>query len=137
MQSAHDRYCDETHTPRQACNDALAPPELRSSAPIEPKIIEPQPAPLSSADDDPPMSSAVREAIAITQLAPPTPYVTREWERTAAAVADAARDPERDPAREEVSRVTGAIAWLAIVGLAAFTVLVFVRALRIRVRDSG
>ena len=133
MQPLHDLYCDENHMPRQACNDALAPADVRARRSATPEPVAPEPAP-SAPDEEPPLPSAVREAIAIAEMAPPTPYVTREWERTAAAVAGMS-DADADPAREEGARRDGIIAWFAIIGLATASVWMFVRALR--GRSSG
>jgi hypothetical protein len=83
MQASHDRYCDEIHTPRQACNDALAPAEMRARVELDPVDTVPESLMAEQAPHES-ASSAVREAVAMAEMPQPTSYVTREWERTAA-----------------------------------------------------
>ena len=87
MQPPHDVFCDGQHLPRQQCNDASAPAEMQvgpsgASAQVAHEatpIVEPAPG-------DEPVSSAIREAVAESDAMQPTVYVSREWDRTAAAV---------------------------------------------------
>ena len=132
MQPSHDRYCDEGHTPRQACNDALAPDDMRASDPVEPMASDAEPVGVTE-PEDPPMPSAVREAIAIAQMAPTTRYVTREWERTAAAVSGVA-DADEAPCADGRSRGGRVVRAIALVGA---VVAVIVIVLRVRGRRAG
>ena len=135
MRPLHDRYCNESHTPRQPCNDALAPIEMQSTEPIEPDSLETEtePTDIAALPDEPPMSSAVREAVAVAPMPPPSPYVTREWERTAAAVSGA-RSGADDV---DVGSRRGGVRWIAIVGLAAAVMWVLVRTLRAPRKGAG
>ncbi len=82
MDIYHDPYCDEQHTPRQRCNDALAP-----AAPVAAFDIDPVESRVEPEDAAEPLApSAVREAVATAEMPQPAPDVTHAWERTAAAV---------------------------------------------------
>ncbi len=131
MQASHDRYCDESHTPRQACNDALAPAEMRVRPAIETDPVDTVPeSVIAQQAEEEPASSAVREAVAMAEMPQPTQYVTQEWERTAAAVAGAAFDTGDDDAAEQASG--GAARKLVMLGAVVAAVWVVVRMLRRR-----
>ena len=134
MEIYHDPCCDRSHTPRQRCNDALAsataPGQDAAFAvdPVEPAV---EPAAVSEREaPEPPPSSAVRGALAIAEMPQPTPYATREWERTAAAVEATAIDDEFDDKHEE--RRSGSAMRLGIVALALVAAWLIARALRSR-----
>jgi hypothetical protein len=129
MQASHDRYCDESHTPRQACNDALAPAEMRARVEMDPVDTVPESLMAEQAPHEP-ASSAVREAVAMTEMPQPTSYVTREWERTAAAVAGSERDTGNDDVAEEASG--GGVRKIVVMVAAAVAMWVLVRRLRRR-----
>jgi hypothetical protein len=137
MEIYHDPCCDQSHTLRQRCNDALAsatapePAVAFATDPVEP-TVEPAAVSEREAVESPP-SSAVREAVAIAEMSQPTPYATREWERTAAAVEATVRDGEFDVEREE--RARGPAMRLAIVALALVAACLIARAFRSRPRE--
>jgi hypothetical protein len=89
MQPEHDLYCDEQHLPRQQCNDALAPADVRASLATDGDVVEPPPATAEATEPEAPASNAIRDAVATADTPQPTVYVSREWERTAAAVSTA------------------------------------------------
>jgi hypothetical protein len=138
MFSEHEPFCDQSHTMRQRCNDRLrveAAAEaaafarlaaespvpssngtMHDAAPAEPAALaEPAVAP---APDAPPARQ--REAVvASVEVPEPTPYVTREWARTAAAVEghEAGGRYDLDPVSDRRDRSAlriAVIAWAAI-----------------------
>jgi hypothetical protein len=130
MDIYHDPYCDEQHTPRQRCNDALAPPPPPAAAfdinPVESTVepedtVEPRP------------SSALREAVATAEMPPPAPDVSRAWERTAAAV-EATPDSNALGAGHD-ERPARSTMRIAIVALALVAAWLVVRAPRPRPRE--
>ena len=135
MEIYHDPFCDQGHTLRQPCNDALGPaPEPATAFAVDP--VEPSAGPVAASEREaaaPPPSSAVRDAVAIAEMPQPTPYATREWERTAAAVEATVRDPEFNDELEE--RPSGSAMKLAIVVLALFAAWLVARARRSRSRE--
>ena len=138
MRPYHDPCCDQNHTPRQRCNDALA--SATAPGPAAPFHVGPvestaEPAAVSEREfAEPPPSSAVRGALAIAEMPQPTPYATREWERTAAAVEATAIDDAFDDEHEE--RRSGSAMRLAIVALALVAAWLIARALRSRSREQ-
>jgi hypothetical protein len=135
MESYRDPYCDQDHNPRKRCNDALGPaPE--PAAVFAVAAVEPTGAAAAASEREvaePPASSAVREAVAIAEIPQPTPYATREWERTAAAVEAIAIDDEFDAEQEE--RASNPAMRLAIVALALVAAWIIARALSSRSRQ--
>jgi hypothetical protein len=133
MDIYHDPYCDEQHTPRQRCNDALATPPA-AAFDIDPVESRVGPADVAERDIVEPLApSAIREAVATAEMPQPAPDVTHAWERTAAAV-EATSDNDEFPAERDVrpARSTMRIAIVAIALVAAWLV---VRALRPRPRE--
>ncbi len=142
----HDDFCDEQHTPRQSCNDALRPP-----AP-EPAPIAPEMSRATDTDDAPAAETAAahadraltidetrRESVTVGGPSSTT-YVRREWEKTVAGVersavfaADAAM-AEEAPTRRVSARVAKKIA-LAAGGIAVVAVVAFVLRDRIGADD--
>jgi hypothetical protein len=126
MDIDHDPHCDELHTPRQRCNDALAPPPPPAAAfDIDPVESTVRPADVAERDIVEPLApSALREAVTAAEMPQPTPDVTRAWERTAAAVeatpdsnefaAEHAAHPTRSAMRIAVAALALTAAWLAI-----------------------
>lgn len=125
MSIYHDPRCDGQHTARQRCNDALAPAPPPAATfdvdPVEPTV---------EADNaiEPRASNALRDAVATAEMPQPAPGVTREWERTAAALeatpASDAPGAEHDsyPARQAIR--------IAVVALALATAWLVTRAFR-------
>lgn len=137
MEIHHDPYCNEQHTARQRCNDAFASATALEPAaafdvdPVEPTV---EPAAVSEREvADPPASGSLRAAVAIAEMPQPTPYATREWERTTAAVERTAIAGEFGA--EQVERRSGAAMRLAIAVAALVAVWLIARALRSRFRE--
>jgi hypothetical protein len=119
--TSHELYCDERHSARQQCNDALAPAGIRASVPIESDAVEvAEPAAMVEPEEEP-ASSAVREAVAAADVPEPTVRVSREWDRTASAVEVNGGDDEGFDVEKSASgggtvrRVAMALAAIAIV----------------------
>jgi L-serine deaminase len=78
-ESTHEPYCDENHAPRQRCNRALA----SAGDPIAAFEAKPEPAraqPEIVVENEivaPPVSSAVREAVAAQAMPSASPWVAR------------------------------------------------------------
>ncbi len=121
MQPEHDASCDEQHLPRQQCNTALAPAvgQRDTAVPVVTPIAAPAP-------DEDPASSAIRETVAMAHAPQPTVYVSREWERTAAAVGP--REAAVVDADERSK--SGGMRRAAMVVVAIAVVLVTVRGVR-------
>jgi hypothetical protein len=91
MAISHEPYCDQSHSPRQRCNDALAPgaEALNDLAPAPPPEPEPEaPVPVEPIDVTPPpeASPLLREAVVAGAMPAPSPYATRAWEETVRAL---------------------------------------------------
>jgi hypothetical protein len=123
---SHELYCDEQHPPRQRCNDALAPPGVRAAlvgGAVAPDAASAIADPVEAED---PASSAIRDAVSESGAPQPTVYVSREWERTEAAVGG--RDtsdavPDAPSGGSSVRRI-------AMVAVAIAVVLLTVRGVR-------
>ncbi len=117
MQPQHDVFCDEQHLPRQQCNTALAPAVLRAARPIERDPVETAAIDKLEPDEEP-ASSAVRDAVAMAETPEPTVYVSREWERTSAAVGHrdaAAIDADKRSSRGGARQIAMAVVAIAVV----------------------
>lgn len=143
MAVSHEPYCDETHSPRQRCNDALAPtPQaLNDLAPATPPVVEaaPEPATEAEAEADAVVepSHAVREAVVAGVMPAPSPYATRAWEETARAIESGARDDAwEDAAEVDVADGTRAGS-LAPVAIAAGVLAACVVVWRVARRRGG
>jgi hypothetical protein len=112
MQHMHDRYCDESHTPRQACNDALVPPELRARPSVELEAADAQPESAAAEQSDvEPASPAMRDALA-----------------TAAAVAGLRSDAGDSQSPDDAATsAVGRIVLLLAVGALACVAVFFMR----------
>lgn len=134
METHHDPYCNEQHTARQRCNDALASagaPEPVAAFDVDP--VEPTLEPAAVSERvvaGPQASGSLREAVALAETQQPTPYATREWERTAAAVEPTAIVAEFDA--DHVERRSGPALRLAIAAAALVAAWLIARALRSR-----
>ena len=123
---SHELYCDEQHPQRQRCNDALTPPGVRAAlveSAVTPEAVSVIADPV---DAEEPASSAIRDAVSEAGAPQPTVYVSREWERTAAAVGGRdTRDavPDAPSGGSSVRRI-------AMVAVAIAVVLVTVRGVR-------
>jgi hypothetical protein len=148
----HEAFCDENHTPRQACNRNLAvgseavivsPPEQPSAPPPAPTAPEVIFASSVVVDDEVIVDEdAPRPVIATEEMPAPSPWAARAWEDTAAAVGATANpapppldtpvDPWGADFNEEESRGHAALIVMAIVAL----VVVFFILRRRRSRHS-
>lgn len=110
MHPSHEPDCDQQHTTRQPCNDALAPAKPRSASPFDIDPVEPQAIESGGLPAD--------DVAAATAVPRPTVYVSREWERTAAAV----RTPDA-PATTPDERARGGVARRAALLLVTIAVV--------------
>jgi hypothetical protein len=128
---SHDLYCDEQHSDRQQCNDALAPADVRASAQAESDaaaVAEPAAA-VEPEPEDEPASPAVHDAVAAADVPEPTVYVSREWDRTTSAVEAIGLDDDGFAVEKDApGGGTGRRVVLALVAIAV--VLVTVRGVR-------
>ena len=136
MPDGHDLDCDQQHTPRQACNRNLAPAtEGVIVSPPEPAA----PAATPPANPEPVLASSVvvdaeviiedeqpRASVATEEMPSPSPWASRAWEDTAAAVgatttpapplADVS-DPWDQDFNEDESRGHAGIVVIALIAL--------------------
>jgi hypothetical protein len=126
----HEPHCDQSHSPRQRCNDALAPGAEALNNLVPPPSAPQAPSPLPQAPESndaptPGPSPLLREAVIAGAMPAPSPYATRAWEDTVRSLessADAGADSHnayRDlesaaPPRESALPVVAAASLLAL-----------------------
>ncbi len=123
---SHELYCDEQHPPRQRCNDALAPPGVRAAlieSAATPDAVSVVADPVEAEE---PASSAIRDAVSESGAPQPTVYVSREWERTEAAVSGS----EMRDAVPDAPSGGGSVRKVAMAAVAIAVVLLTVRGVR-------
>ncbi len=118
MHPAHEPNCDQQHTTRQPCNGALAPAEPRSASPFDVDPVEPQAMESGGLSPD--------DVAATAPVPQPTVYVSREWERTAAAV----RAPDAPATAPDERARGGAARRAALLLVTIAVVLVTARGVR-------
>jgi hypothetical protein len=141
MPDGHDLDCDQQHTPRQACNKNLAP----ASEGVIVSPPEPAAPPSPPANPEPVLASSVvidaeviiedadeRASVATEEMPAPSPWASRAWEDTAAAVGATATpapppedssDPWDQDFNEDESRGHAGIVVIALIVLVVIFIL--------------